>query len=113
MLPGEIHLARFPFGGKVGVKLRPVLVLAGPVGAVPEFLTAYITSVVPADLLPTDILLDPGQAEHAGTNLKSVSLLRLHKLATLHDTDLVRNLGVVSANTWLEVQTKLRLLLNL
>ncbi len=113
MNPGEIHLATFPFGGTVGAKLRPVLVLTGPLGTVPEVLTAYMTAVIPAVLLPTDILLDPGQPQHAGTGLRQVTLLRLHKLATVHSRDLVRHLGQVSAATWADVETKLKLLLHL
>jgi hypothetical protein len=99
MNPGEIHLAMFPFGGTVGAKPRPVLLLTGPLGTVPEVLAAYMTSVVPPALLPTDILIDPTQAQHAGTNLKQATLLRLHKLATIHATDVYRRLGHVSAVT--------------
>jgi mRNA interferase MazF len=84
MSPGEIHLAMFPFGGTVGAKLRPVLLLTGPLGSVPEVLVAYVTSVIPSPLLPTDILIDPRQPQHSGTGLKQVTLLRLHKLATIH-----------------------------
>ena len=113
MNPGEIHLAMFPFGGTIGAKLRPVLLLTGPLGSVPEVLTAYMTSVIPATLLPTDILIDPSQPQHSGTSLKQMTLLRLHKLATIHDSDIVRHLGQISAATWSDVETKLRLLLNL
>jgi mRNA-degrading endonuclease toxin of MazEF toxin-antitoxin module len=113
MSPGEIHLAIFPFGGTIGAKPRPVLLLTGPLGSVPEVLAAYMTSIIPASLLPTDILIDPRQPRYAGTNLKQTTLLRLHKLATLHDTDLLRHLGQVSASTWNEVEVKLRLLLKL
>ncbi len=113
MIPGEIHLAMFPFGGTVGAKLRPVLLLTGSLGSVPEFLTAYMTSVVPPSLLPTDILIDPSQPQHLGTGLKQATLLRLHKLATIHDGDIIRQLGQVSAATWSDVEAKLRLLLNL
>jgi mRNA-degrading endonuclease toxin of MazEF toxin-antitoxin module len=113
MSPGEIHLALFPFSGTVGAKIRPVLLLTGPLGPVPEVLTAYLSSVIPATLLPTDILLDPSQPEHAGTGLKQVSLLRLHKLATLHDRSIARHLGQVSVATWTDVETKLRLMLKL
>src|SRR5690242_138388 len=97
MGPREIHLAMFPFGGTVGAKLRPVLLLTGPLGSVPEVLTAYMTSVIPPALLPTDILIDPNQPQHSGAGLKQVTLLRLHKLATIHDGDIVRHLGHVSA----------------
>lgn len=113
MTPGEIHLAMFPFGGTVGAKLRPVLLLTGPLGIVPEVLTAYMSSVVPPNLLPTDMLIDPSQPQHSGTGLKQVTLLRLHKLATIHDRDIVRHLGQVPSATWTDVERKLRLLLNL
>jgi mRNA interferase MazF len=113
MKPTDIYLGLFPFGGAVGAKIRPVLLLTGPVGPVPEILVAYISSAIPATLLPTDIILDPSLPEHAGTNLKKKSILRLHKLGTLHQSSLKRHMGKISAATWTEVETKLRLLLNL
>ncbi len=67
MAPGEIYLAKFPYGGSPGMKLRPVLLLTGPVGTVPEVLVAYISSVLPTTPLPSDVLLDPTQPEYAGT----------------------------------------------
>ena len=66
MQPGEIYLARFPFGDVPGMKLRPVLLLTGILGSVPEVLVAYISSVLPAQPLPSDLILDPAQP----TNLK-------------------------------------------
>ena len=79
MNPDEIYLASFPFGGSTGMKLRPVLMLTGPVGNVPEVLVAYISSVMPAAVLPSDIVLDPITAEHASTNLKTKSVVRRPK----------------------------------
>jgi mRNA interferase MazF len=113
MGPGNVVLARFPFGGTVGAKLRPVLLLTGTLGTVPEFLVSYITSVIPADRLPSDILLDPAQPQYASTKLKAPSLLRLHKLATIHASDIVRSIGQMSPAAWQEVEAKLRSLLNL
>jgi mRNA interferase MazF len=81
------------------------------VGSVPEVLVAYISSVVPSALLPTDIVLDPATAEHASTMLKTRSVLRLHKLATIHARNVVRRLGALSRATSLEVKERLRLLL--
>jgi hypothetical protein len=68
MQAGEIYLARFPFGDVPGMKLRPVLLLSGAVGPMPEVLVAYISSVLPARPLPSDLLLDPG-----GTSVRSDS----------------------------------------
>lgn len=64
MCPDEIYLASFPFGGGAGMKLRPVLLLTGPAGNVPETLVAYISSVIPSSLLPTDLMLDPALAKY-------------------------------------------------
>jgi PemK-like, MazF-like toxin of type II toxin-antitoxin system len=90
MAPGKIYLAMFPFGDAPGMKLRPVLTLTGPIGTVPEILVAYISSVIPTQAMPTDILLDPSQSDHKSANLKVISVVRLHKLATLHTSSLAR-----------------------
>jgi len=69
-------LSSFPFGDAAGMKLRPVLVLTGPVGPIPEVLVAYISSVLPATLMPSDLVLDPATSEFRSTNLKTASVLR-------------------------------------
>ena len=112
MVAGDIYLANFPFGGAPGMKLRPVLLLTGRIGTIPEVLAAYISSVQPVALLASDIVIDPKQAEHAGTRLKTTSVLRLHKLATIHERSVVRYLGTISTSTSTEVAAKLRTLLN-
>lgn len=109
--PHEIYLAGFPFGDTAGMKLRPVLTLTGPLGRVPEVLVAYISSVIPSALLLTDIILDPSGAEYRSTNLKTTSVLRLHKLATIHRSSLVRRLGQLPQLATGEVEQRLRVLL--
>jgi hypothetical protein len=95
------------------MKLRPVLFLAGPVGLVPEVLVSYISSVIPGQPLASDMLLDPRKPEFRSTNLKTMSALRLHKLATIHASSLVRYLGVVDGPTLRIVAKKLRAFLAL
>jgi|SRR5260370_6692034 len=113
MQPGDIYLAQFPFGDVPGMKLRPVLLLTGALGSIPEVLVAYISSVVPAQLLPSDILADPTKPEFRSANLKTPSVLRLHKLATIHTSSLVRYLGVIDSSTSTNVCIKLKQLLGL
>jgi len=113
MQPGEIYLAKFPFGDVPGMKIRPVLLLTTEVGAVPEILVAYISSVIPTRILPSDLILDPAVSEFRSTNLKVPSALRLHKLATLHCSSLARYLGVVDNQTWSVAASKLKNLLKL
>jgi len=71
MLPGEIYLAQFPFGDAPGMKLRPVLLLTGPIGPIPEILVVYISSVIPSQPLPSDMLLDPALPQFRSTHLES------------------------------------------
>ena len=113
MAPGDICLASFPFGDAPGMKLRPVLLLTGPVGPIPEVVVAYISSVLPPTLLSTDVLVDPAKPEFQSTNLKTVSVLRLHKLATIHARSVVRALGRLDPRERGSVAAKLRQLLGL
>ena len=113
MRPGELYLAAFPFGDAPRMKLRPVLLLTGPVGTVPEILAAYVSSVIPATLLSSDLMLDPALPEFRSTNLKTASVLRLHKLATIHLSSILRYLGVLEPGTRAVVAAKLKDLLQL
>ena len=113
MSPGEIYLAQFAFGDVPGMKLRPVLLLSGPLGSIPEVLVAYISSVMPVQILSSDIVIDPSKPEFRSTHLKTRSALRLHKLATIPLSSFARYLGVVDSATQSIVATKLRDLLKL
>jgi mRNA interferase MazF len=109
----DIYLARFPFGDVPGMKLRPVLLLTGKVGNVPEVLVAYISSVVPPVLLDTDILIDPNLSEVTPTNLRIISILRLHRIAATYARNVVRYLGRLPSSMSAEVDDQLRTLLSL
>jgi mRNA interferase MazF len=111
--PDDIYLAYFPFGDTAGMKLRPVLLLTKQIGSVPEALVAYISSVVPSVLLASDIVVDPANSRCASTNLKTRSVLRLHKLATIHASSIVRHLGNLPSTVAQEVDMKLKTLLEL
>ncbi len=113
MRRGEIVLGYFPFGDTAGAKLRPFLLLTGPVGTGTEVVAAYISSVIPLSLLASDILLDTAQPQHQFTGLKVVSVLRLHKIGTVHTTSLRRYIGSLSPTLQQEVDTKLRAVLKL
>ena len=55
---------------------------------------AFITSVVSAPLEPSDLLIDPGQADFARTGLKVRSVLRLHRMITVPSRIIQRQLGL-------------------
>lgn len=110
---GDIYLASFPFGDTAAMKLRPVLLLTERVGTGTEIIVAYISSVVPATLLSSDILLNPSQPEYLSTGLRLTSVLRLHKMATIHHTSIQRHLGQISPDIQQEVDVRLRQILRL
>ena len=95
------------------MKLRPVLLLTGSLGLVPELLVAYISSVLPDQPLPSDLILDLATPEFQGTHLKVTSALRLHKLATIHCSSLTRQLGALDFPQYAIVVGKPRALLGL
>jgi hypothetical protein len=68
---------------------------------------------MPDPLLPSDLLVDPRAPDSSGTNLKALSVIRLHKLATLHQRDAFRRLGMLSTTAMQQVDTKVRALLGL
>jgi mRNA interferase MazF len=106
-------LARFPFGDAPGMKLRPVLILTDRLGSIPEVLVAYISSVIPDATLPTDLILEPHRPEWAGIGLKANSVIRLHKLATIHASSIVRKLGRLPHSKTNEIRSILRAMLHL
>jgi mRNA interferase MazF len=108
MKPGEICLGAFPFGDAPGMKVRPVLVLSSVTGLSAEVLVAYISSVIPDELLATDVTIDPMTDPDRETNLKTRSVLRLHKLATIHRASLPRHLGRLPPDRLAHVRTLLR-----
>ncbi|MEO8661319.1 MAG: type II toxin-antitoxin system PemK/MazF family toxin [Bryobacteraceae bacterium] len=85
--------------------------LSGPVGPIPEVLVAYISSVLPMALMPSDLVLDPAKPEFRSTNLKTTSVLRLHKLATIHASMIARHLGNLPQSQKTTVAAELRDLL--
>ncbi len=95
------------------MKLRPVLLLTAPVGPVPEVLVAYISSVRPPTLLDSDLVIDPSLPEFQSTHLRTISILRLHKLATIHARNIVRRLGELEPSQRSTVAGKLRHFLSL
>ncbi len=113
MQRGEIYLAGFPFGDAPGMKLRPVLLLAGPIGPSSEVVVAYISSVAPQVMLASDMPIDPQSPAHLGSGFKVASVLRLHKVATIHASSVQRRLGALDVREMKGVDSKLRLVLSL
>jgi mRNA interferase MazF len=110
-----VVLIRYPFTDLSGAKVRPALVLTPDhlLRRMEDVLCLFISAVMPDDLLPTDWVLEPGHPSFSRTGLKRRSVFRMHKLALLHHTLVLRVLGAGDPVLIHEVDQRLRLALGL
>lgn len=106
----KIVLVPFPFDDLSGVKVRPAVCLTDPIGTHRHVVIAFITSIVPAQLEPTDIPLTPSTPEFSSTGLRVASTLRLHRLVTVSSSLFQRQLGGLPSRIQAQVQQTLRTL---
>ncbi len=105
MVKGDIVLVTFPFTDLSGSKLRPAVVL---VATALDLTACFVTSQLGWQE-PTDVLLLPNPA----SGIVKQSLIRTSKIATL-DRKLVKGLlGKLSATELNELDSKLKMLLQL
>jgi mRNA interferase MazF len=57
MTKGKIVLIPFPFNDLSTTQVRPAVCLTNPVGVHRHVILALITSVIPTDVIATDIIL--------------------------------------------------------
>ena len=105
MAKGDIVLITFPFTDLSGSKLRPAVVL---VDARLDLTVCFITTQIGWQET-TDVLLTPS----AANGLRKASLIRTSKMATLDRTLAKGLLGRLSRQEIDDLNTKLKLLLQL
>jgi mRNA interferase MazF len=74
---------------------------------------AFITSQVPLNPLPTDLILDAGDPDFIVTGLRVSSTLQVHKLMTATTGLIRRELGSLPSGKRAEVALRLRELFDL
>jgi mRNA interferase MazF len=109
---GDVVLTRFPFTDLTGSSVRPALIVSpGAIGQ--DFVLAGISSVVRGALAPTDLLVEVAHPDFPLTGLRVTSVIRLHKLAAVEQSVIVRRLGLVGPQLRAEVDRLLRAVLGL
>ncbi len=89
---GDTVLVPFPFTDLSGRKVRPALIVSpDPVGK--DILVAFISSVIPPVPEPTEYVLDATHPAFVKTGLRSTSVFKMGKMATLHRSLMLRRLG--------------------
>jgi len=107
MVRNKIVLVPFPFDDFSGTKVRPAICLTNEIGDYSHVVIAFITSRIPTDPLPSDILIVKGSSDFRFSGLAVNSTIRLHKLVSIPRRLISRQLGKLSPNLELQVKQKL------
>jgi len=113
MTKGKIVLLPFPFDNLSSVKVRPVVCLTEPIGQYNHIIVSFITSRIPIDGQETDILIDNQHLEFSATGLKATSVLRLHRLMTIAENIIRRELGELPNDLKQQIDERLKKLFEL
>lgn len=109
---GGVVLTRFPFTDLTGESFRPALVVSqGQIGE--DVVLAAISSVVRGSSTPTDYVVHLAHPEFVLTGLRVSSVFRVHKLAAVERSVIVRRVGRIGPRLQTEVDTLLRRVLGL
>ena len=77
-------------------KLRPALVIAIAPGRHPDYLLAEITSQAHQESTKIDVVIDPADPDYGTSKLKTRSIIRLSRLASIELSVIKGRLGRVS-----------------
>jgi len=103
-LKGKIVLIPFPFTNLTVTKLRPALVLFE---GERDVVVAFISSRVPREPAPTDIIVGETHLDFKLTGLKVASVIRLDKVATILKDLIVGEIGEVGVKLKKEINRKI------
>jgi mRNA interferase MazF len=87
--------------------------LTEPIGAHRHVILAFITSQIPTPPLDTDLVLDATNPDFAATGLRTKSALRLHRVMTVAESLIQRELGELTPRSQAEIDQRLRRLFGL
>ncbi|TEU15074.1 MAG: hypothetical protein E3J21_14255 [Anaerolineales bacterium] len=109
---GWVVLASYPFTDLTAVRRRPALVVPASDRPGDDCILAFITSRT-EKVGATDLLLDVADPDFAAMGLRVSSVVRCGKLMTLSHRLLVGRIGYLSDQPMKQVNTRLRVALEL
>jgi mRNA interferase MazF len=112
---GSVVLVRYPFTDLSSAKVRPAVVLTPEpfLSRADDILLLFISSVIPADPLPSDFVLSPQHPSFPGTGLKYPSVFRGHKITVLQKSLVQRVLGELDDEVLARLDACLKIALGL
>ncbi len=107
MKAGDIVLIRFPHTDLQKGKLRPALIITQTPGRHADLLLALITSKIYQTVPEFDEMLTEKDKDFKKTRLKTKSVIRLARLATVESTIINARLGSISATRLTRIESRL------
>lgn len=107
MKPGDLVLLRFPQSNLQQGELRPALVIAIAPGRHADILLALVTSRSYQAVAGFDEVVEPTDPDFALTRLKSRSVVRLARLATVEPAVIAARLGSISPDRLTRIRSRL------
>ena len=112
MSKGAIILTPFPFSTLAGEKIRPAVILSTE-NKDNDVILALITAKTDYRPNKFDLTINPKDKDFAVTGLKTKSVIRLNKIATLDKKVILGEIGRLSDRQIKELNQKLALVFNL
>ena len=113
MKTGTIVLTRFPFTDLTSTKRRPAIILSKVHPHESDVIVGFISSVIPKTISETDFILNTTDVDFKSTGLKTTSIFKMDKLATLNSSIFTGELGNVSPKVLQALKGCLRIALDL
>ena len=115
MKRGDVILVDFPCHDKPGSKIRPALVVQNDRDnqRLANTIIAMITGNVRYAADPTNLLVDPGQADGASSGLRGPSLVKCGNLFTVTQAKVIHTIGTLSLATMHQIDERLRVALGI
>ena len=109
---GHIVLTPFPFTDLSGNKVRPALVLGVQKGG-DDVTVCFISSSLQNKIHQFDVLVDTKDKNFKETGLKTKSVIKVTKIATLDKMVILGQIGELDSKNILKVKNVLKIYLNL
>ena len=104
---GQIVLFRFPYADHKEGKLRPALVIRQLPGSYEDWLICMISSQLSQEVSSFDEIISKEDSDFTVSGLKFASVIRISRLAVVHKTILVANIGEISSNRLTRIKNRL------
>jgi len=105
---GHIVLTPFPFTDLSGNKVRPALIIGVQNGG-DDVTVCFISSVVPNKIPKFDVLIDSEDESFKKTGLKSKSIIKVTKIATLDKIVILGKIGELDSKNMNKVKNVLKI----